>query len=433
MIEQHIAEKELQEVKRLADEKELRLRELAQYSDSTISTMKKSTIKTLFSEHLNNKESKERYNGRTISNLKQEQLIDYALYTVGEARKRIQLEKGIASDGINIVNPDDLQVSSTSVVFKFKEGYKPERVASECCNVWDESLKKEKEKEKKDDTVTEGLYTEKTLSSKISKTLKNIKNQLPDNKEAELWFGKLEKIINTHYYRMRKKLRDERNQKMDKYGDEILAIIDARPVIEFINHWSKTYLQSDYKPTKNWHVASWILALTSGRRQCEIHGDATYQKTEDGQLKTVGLAKKKDKQTHELIPDFEHISPIAIIDVDTWLAIYDKLPEERKNLDRDTVNKVISRAMNDNVTYKQALQDFNFKNLTDHKKPWGNYHNARDFYINYMIRKRPFHSQHRPIEDSNYATKLVSHEGKVTGLNYNKMRVTHVEPEYEGE
>jgi hypothetical protein len=406
---------------KLLAEKHQRLLDLGRYSSEELKSTTKPVLYATFKEFISTELAQEIFGKGKSSLTKSEllEIIEIVLTPIREERK--------INDVTKSYNPEDLNVTTFAVIKKFEAGVKPETVANETLSIYRSKLKNDDDSEVMPDT-----WAKTTLSSEASDHITQLKSQLPDSATAINWARRYQKTINESLKDIRQEIRQDRRFRVDEYGASVLAIIDGTKVEKFVKEFSKYYLEDTHQPNKDWHVASLVLALTSGRRMLEIHGDfSIYQKVDNHHIKTVGLAKKihKDKTKNYT---FEHISPIAIIDVDTWLKIYNKIPESRKGLDKRTVNGTISRAMTDNVKYCETLDDLGFINLTKHNKSRGNYHNARDFYINYMLVKNPFHITKRPMIDNNYAVSLVAHEGKESGLHYNKMKVINVKPNYPG-
>ena len=198
----------------------------------------------------------------------------------------------------------------------------------------------------------------------------------------------------------------------DKVNDNYTQTNESRTVENFkrvdgdaIAQWAADVLEyaaSDENSDSSWHKVSLALAITSGRRQSEIHGTTQYELVDSKTIRAIGLAKKKTED-YEL--EFQPIS-----DAETWLKALKNLPENRRNQDKSKINGTIRKAISDTIGSK--INELGFSSYKD----------SRDFYINYHL-DRNYNRQKHGAE-STYVMRLVGHDNSKSALSYTKMFTT---------
>lgn len=248
-------------------------------------------------------------------------------------------------------------------------------------------------------------YSESTIAkSKMKQMREKIELLTLEIPECENWTEKLYTALRTFNKELSKEVNKQYAEKVEDYGDDEvkkLRHIDGAKVL----NWAKNILEIAIKKDnleKGWHEVSLALALTTGRRMAEIHGYTKFEKVGDNVIKSIGLVKKQDE-------DYELISP-SLVDVDLWLKAYEMLPDKRKNLDAKTVNRIISSAIS------EALKLKVYPELGLEK-----YHDARDFFIGYMLETVYNRGSHG--NEANFIKKIVGHESKKITASYQKLVV----------
>jgi len=245
-----------------------------------------------------------------------------------------------------------------------------------------------------------GIYKDSTIAKTKMKQLRIILSALAiTNEEVKKWTDKLYDLLRDQVSKYHHKTNKEYAQKVEEYGTpETIKHIKGNKVINWCNEVIEWAYKQDSLDRK-WHKVSFALALTSGRRMDEIHGDTQY-KVEDYQtLIAIGLSKKSDD-------NYTHKSP-CLVDANKWLAVLNKLPENVRNQENIRVNQTIRPAMSNSL--KPIWDELGFKSYKD----------ARDFYVSYLIAR----DYKKTVDGSeiNFAKKLLGHEAKKQTLSYEKM------------
>lgn len=245
-----------------------------------------------------------------------------------------------------------------------------------------------------------GNYKDSTIAKTKMKQIRIILNALAiTNEEVRKWTDKLYDLLRDQVSKYHHKTNKEYAQKVEEYGTpDTIRKIKGNKVINWCNEVIDWAYKQDSLDRK-WHKVSFALALTSGRRMDEIHGDTKYEIAENQTLRATGLSKKLDE-------NFTHESP-CLIDANKWLAVLNKLPENVRNQENIRVNQTIRPAMSNSL--KPIWDELGFKSYKD----------ARDFYVSYLIAR----DYKKTVDGSeiNFAKKLLGHEAKKQTLSYEKM------------
>lgn len=176
--------------------------------------------------------------------------------------------------------------------------------------------------------------------------------------------------------------------------------LSGKYIIDWCERVLMDYVNSP-NPDKNWQKASLALALTSGRRMDEIHGDSChFELAENNCIESIGLSKKKDET--------ELTSP-CLISNDLWLKAWNYLPEKRKGLTNAKVNSVISR----NFSESLKVSVYPILGIRVYK-------DSRDFYAAYCLAniwKKEDGSQ------IGFLKKVLGHDSKKVSLSYEKIQL----------
>ena len=162
-----------------------------------------------------------------------------------------------------------------------------------------------------------------------------------------------------------------------------------------------------HKNSSSWQDISIIIAICTGRRMIEIHGDATFEPVDEKTIFFTGQAKKR-YTVREAGEDGYNI-PVIYLSAQEISALVQKLENMGKrieNPDRIIVNKTFSMP------------------LSRHPSPLTQYKEARDYYAAYLV-----HNGYAGDSlEALYITKVLGHKPGDTGvsgsaLNYQKLRL----------
>jgi len=227
-----------------------------------------------------------------------------------------------------------------------------------------------------------GELSASTMGKTERQEVRRLANQLALNNpsdrnwtdEVHTLVGKYLSEFDAEYNKQYKKDLSDRGSAKRKIGlniEKIMSWIEAKTYL----YLTKTSLK------RGWHEVSFLLALTSGRRMVEIHGDqCKYEYVGEYLIKAVGLAKKP-------VDDYTHVF-YTLIPAKDWLLLHHKLPEERVNLGsengKDLVNAKIARDVQPII--KEVVKELDFKVPNDKGVlKYGSHKSARKFYARYCM------------------------------------------------
>jgi len=246
----------------------------------------------------------------------------------------------------------------------------------------------------------------KTAPRQVKKVLDTVVLKFSDETTSK-WSDEIFDFIREHVKDYHRKVNKETAKKVENIGDvdsDGVIYIDGKKVINWaIEKIDWAYNQENLE--KGWHSVSLALALTSGRRQDEIHGDCDYQAIDEKTLEAKGLSKKKDE-------DYVHNSP-CLVNAYKWVDVINKLPENLRHQPNSVVNQNIRKKI------EKSIKDKELKALGFTK-----YKDSRDFYVSYLISTEYRKQTHG--SEINFAKKLLGHESKKQTLHYEKICVTNV-------
>jgi len=162
-----------------------------------------------------------------------------------------------------------------------------------------------------------------------------------------------------------------------------------------------------HKNSSSWQDISVIIAICTGRRMIEVHGDATFEPVDDQTIFFTGQAKKRFT-VRDAGEDGYNI-PVIYLSAQEISGLVQKLETLGKrieNPDRIIVNKTFSMP------------------LSRHPSPLTQYKEARDYYAAYLVHNG-YAGDSLPAL---YITKVLGHKPGDTGvsgsaLNYQKLRL----------
>jgi|GEM_PF-6415216 len=189
----------------------------------------------------------------------------------------------------------------------------------------------------------------------------------------------------------------EQNKRLNKQLEDIK---DIR--VDLVRDWVEKYKNSD-----KWQDISYVIALCTGRRMIEIHGDATFVPVAEDKIHFTGQAKKRGED--RILPDEGFEIPVIFIsakEVSKLIEKLETLDKRVENPDSKLVNKLFSMS------------------LSRHPKPVKEYKEARDFYAAYLI-ENGYNGNTLPAK---YLTRVLGHKQNDVGvspsaINYQKLRL----------
>jgi hypothetical protein len=245
-----------------------------------------------------------------------------------------------------------------------------------------------------------GNYAPSTIAKTKMKQLRELLSVVKaQNVESLEWCDSVYDAMREYAAKYHTEVNKNYSQTVENYGtSETIRHIESKPLI----NWSKEVIdwaceQKDLY--KGWHKVSFALAVTSGRRMDEIHGDCEFEVVDTHTLKSIGLSKKRTE-------DAELIAP-CLVDASKWVKALYLLPEERRHQPNSVVNGIIRRAIKDSIGGQ--IENLGLETYKD----------SRDFYVAYLIA-----TQFDKLEDGThlaFAKKLLGHESKKQTLSYEKM------------
>jgi len=192
-----------------------------------------------------------------------------------------------------------------------------------------------------------------------------------------------------------------KNKDTDENLREKLEVV--KPIKEsLVSDW----VQSRKTSTK-WEDISIIIAICTGRRMIEIHGDATFEPVDEKTIHFIGQAKKR-YTVREAGEDGYDIPVIYLSakEISVLVAKLETLGKRIENPDSKIVNRTFSMP------------------LSRHPSPLTQYKEARDYYAAYLVHNG-YAGNSLPAL---YITKVLGHKAGDTGvsgsaLNYQKLRL----------
>ncbi len=247
----------------------------------------------------------------------------------------------------------------------------------------------------------------KTVPRQIKKVLDTVALKLSDG-TTKNWTDEIFDFVREHVKDYHRKVNKETAIKVEAIGDvdskDGVIYIDGKKVINWaIEKINWAYEQENLD--KGWHSVSLALALTSGRRQDEIHGTCEYRAIDENTLEATGLSKKKDDH-------YKHKSP-CLVNAQKWVEVINKLPVNLRDQPNSEVNQNIRKKIEKSIKDKELK----FLGFTKYK-------DSRDFYVSYLISTEYHKSKHG--SEINFAKKLLGHESKRQTLHYEKICVENV-------
>jgi hypothetical protein len=261
--------------------------------------------------------------------------------------------------------------------------------------------------------LEQGNYSASTISKTKTKQIRQILNKISiENPDSTEWTDKVYEYIKAYAAKFHHEVNLNYGEKVENIGTgETMRHIAGEPVIEWCRETIELALTSD-NLERTWHKLSLALAISSGRRMDEIHGDGTTFKVLDvNTIETTGLSKKKET-------DYVHVSP-CLVDAYKWFQAYNKLPEKRRNLPNNVVNSRVAASLTESL--KTRTKDNVIEQLfgSDDEHFKASYKTSRDFYVAYLITTKFNRIQHGT--EINYAKSLLGHSAKRQTLSYQKI------------
>jgi len=349
------------------EEKNLKIQRLATYDVLTLETMRVDQLRELLRGLV-----------RGISKMKKSVLIERSLEVTENYRTQTKLDLATKQAEID----QHVDIDYPILLGIYKTGTVPEKAAELIYA-----------------RVSAKKYKDSTIKSNISKNIRDamdlVKFDYPKSlKWCESTYSEYLKLIKDITTKVNKEYKD----RIDNRTAEDCKSIDGDMTLTWATELIEWAAQQD-NLKRGWHKVSFALAMTSGRRQSEIHGTTTYKLVDSAHIEATGLAKKQDPN-NTLI--FKPLVPAEL-----WIKAFSNLPEERKNQSGAKINGTIRKAIWDSIGSKMLAFGFT------------KYHDSRDFYINYHIDR--FYDRTIHVTEVQYVAGLVGHESNKTAPSYLKM------------
>lgn len=206
----------------------------------------------------------------------------------------------------------------------------------------------------------------------------------------------------------------------ENYGTKINTIetiedkvkLDGQLILDWAINKIKTVLElSQSKLQRGWYELSLALAITSGRRMEEIHGETVhiskgikrYYTLEGKEIYISQLAKSPENTEFKF-------SPIGVTS-EEWFNAFNKLPDTALSLTEDKVNKTISSNISKSLKGKGKIYEtLGIKSYKD----------SRDFYIAYRVATEYKKGNTQYNNESDFVQSIIGHDNKGSGHSYQK-------------
>jgi hypothetical protein len=257
-------------------------------------------------------------------------------------------------------------------------------------------------------------YAPTTIASTKPKDLRQaiekIKYEYP---EASLF---LDEFYQVFYKTICKPYKDNDNKERMKELNKVKTIDEKIKMHgDYVLDWAVKTIKialslENSKILRGWYELSLALAITSGRRMEEIHGETVhiskgitrYYSLEGNQVFISQLAKSDENTSFKFLP-------IGISSED-WLNGFNKLPDSALKLTEDKVNKTICTNIAKSLRKKQVFKDLNFES----------YKSSRDFYVAYRIATEYQKGKTNYNNEADFVQSIIGHDSKMAGLYYQK-------------
>jgi hypothetical protein len=247
----------------------------------------------------------------------------------------------------------------------------------------------------------------KTKVSELRNAVSFVKSELPNSEDFCNTFYNdvynnhlktLEKMVNTKYF--------EGINSIKTVDDKIK--LDGQKILSWASEIIQTVADKGEVLNRGWYPLSLALALTSGRRMDEIHGETIhtdkgvnrYYELQGDKVFISQLAKNPENTSFVFSP---------LVDAETWLKAHQCLPENAIGLTEDKVNKIISSNISKSPTMKKVYEDLGLKSFKD----------SRDFYIVYRLATEYKAGLSKQYDrESDFVQSVIGHNSKASGHSY---------------
>jgi hypothetical protein len=284
----------------------------------------------------------------------------------------------------------------------FKNEKDPVLLANEIYDSWELLLKTDKD-DKKDgytDTTIAKTNMSRIRTAKGFVTLEN-----PDTEE----------FLNRFYNQL--KVRNKAREKVinDSYVDEINIVktiddktkLDGNKIINWAREIVESAAKKETKLITGWYQVTLALAILSGRRMEEIHGQSEhfpivnryYELRENNTIFINQLAKNPANIGFVFTP---------LIDSETWFKAFNNLPDSKLGLMENKVNQIVSSVLSKKL--KNTYKELGIKQYKD----------SRDFYIAYRVKTEYKENKTNYNNESDFVQSIIGHNAKNSGHSYEK-------------
>lgn len=227
-----------------------------------------------------------------------------------------------------------------------------------------------------------GELSASTMGKTERQEVRRLANQLAlSHPNEKVWTDKVHTIVGEFLSEFDADYNKQYKKDLSDRGSATRKIsLDLEKIMSWIEIKTNFYLAKE-NLKRGWHEVSFLLALTSGRRMVELHGDqCRFEYVGEYLVKAVGLAKKP-------VDDYTHVF-YTLVPAKDWLLLHHKLPEERVNLGKENgkclVNRKVARDLQPKV--KKVATELDFKVTDDKGKiKYGSHKSARKFYARYCM------------------------------------------------
>lgn len=258
-------------------------------------------------------------------------------------------------------------------------------------------------------------YAESTIHSTKPKELRNAIEKIKINSPNTTQY--LDEFYIYFYKNHIKPLKDDSNS---DYAEKINTVETIKDKIkldgELIVNWAKDIIKTSLqlpneKINRGWYTLSLALAITSGRRMDEIHGETVhiskgitrYYKL-DGEKVYINQLAKSPEYT-----DFK-FKPIGVTS-DEWLKALNKIPDTALKLLEDKVNKTVSTNISKSLKTKNGVYE---------QLGFIQYKDSRDFYIAYRVATEFKKNLTEYNNESDFVQSIIGHDNKASSHSYQK-------------
>lgn len=255
-------------------------------------------------------------------------------------------------------------------------------------------------------------YTIKTICKRVLPKIKKYLIAAGDFRQRG-WGAEVTRILYDRYKSKIQEINLEYDRSVQPEKKEFIATIDHQKIL----NWAIATLKNESR----WHRVSLALAVVSGRRMVEIHGEDRGFDIGNGIIIPIVNGREIDKvynfpqtlifsgQAKSRSRNDINFEIPVLCDPQLFIARWQSLPPERLNQDSTTVNRVISSAIS--TATKKLRPELGIKKYKD----------SRDIYITLVMKHFDRAYDLSEKERENLKGHILGHEIKIaTSERYGK-------------